>query len=320
MPRLLDRALDATIALSFDQTGFRRHSASFNAADLAMRLDGQDIVVTGANAGIGRATATALAAMGARVWLVCRNRERGEEARGALAAQGADVRLLVGDVSNLADVRRVAKALPPHVHALVHNAGALLDERQVTAEGLEQTFATHVAGPFLLTVLLARSGRLGGAERSRVVWVASGGMYSRKLDVDALVSPPEPFDGVTAYAQCKRAQVILNELLAVRLPDTWLAAMHPGWADTLGVRTSLPTFRRLTAPLLRTAETGADTVVWLAAAERGATGQFWFDRVAAPTHLWSRTQERPAERARLWETTCAKVGLDPVTLAVVPPE
>jgi NAD(P)-dependent dehydrogenase (short-subunit alcohol dehydrogenase family) len=110
------------------------------------------------------------------------------------------------------------------------------------------------------------------------------------------------FDGVVAYAQTKRAEVILNELWASQAPEVTFSAMHPGWADTPAVRTSLPTFYRWTRGLLRTPEEGADTVVWLAACPRltGESGRLWFDRAAVSTNPLPFTTESSADREALW--------------------
>ena len=106
------------------------------------------------------------------------------------------------------------------------------------------------------------------------------------------------------YARTKRAQVILTELWAKRLAGTGVVvhAMHPGWVDTPGVASSLPRFHRLTGPLLRSPEQGADTIVWLgAAAEPGeSSGGFWHDRRRRPTHRVPWTRETPEDRERLW--------------------
>jgi NAD(P)-dependent dehydrogenase (short-subunit alcohol dehydrogenase family) len=106
-----------------------------------------------------------------------------------------------------------------------------------------------------------------------------------------------------AYAQTKRMQVVLAELLAAELEDSGVCvnAMHPGWADTPAVRTSLPRFWNVMRRVLRTPAEGADTVVWLAAsaAARGQSGRFWFDRQARSTHLLPWTRERPQERHAL---------------------
>ena len=148
--------------------------------------------------------------------------------------------------------------------------------------------------------------RLLKVQDARVINVSSGGMYTQKLRVrDLEASGPEGFDGVTAYARTKRALVVLTELWAERHRDTSVtfSSMHPGWADTPGVRTSLPRFHAVTRRILRTADEGADTVVWLAAASRvtGRSGLFWFDRQVQPTQLLPFTREDAAERARLWE-------------------
>ena len=304
----VDRLLDPTVVFSFDQTGFRRHSVGFDPTDLEVDLSGREVLVTGANSGIGKATAQALAGLGARVWMLCRSAERGEAARAELAARtGGDLRLLVVDMADLDSVARVAEALPvPRVDVLIHNAGALVDSRQLSPQGLESTLAGHVVGPFALTArLLPRLTRPAEQAPARVIWVSSGGMYSRRLSVKRLSAVDGPFDGVTAYADAKRAQVVLSELWAERLAGRGVVshAMHPGWAATPGVARSIPTFERVTRRILRTPEEGADTVIWLAACERVGheTGRFWFDRRPVPTVMLPGTREAPQERAALWQ-------------------
>lgn len=298
--RAADRALDATIALSFDRSGFERHRRGFVPGELDVDLSGRVCLVTGANSGIGRATARALAARGARVRLLCRSAERGEEALGALREEtGGELHLDLLDVSDLAAVRAYAARLDaPEVHVLVHNAGVLPDTLRHTRQGLELTLATNLVGPTLLTELLLPRMPAG----ARVLHVTSGGMYTQRLDVEALHNEDTPFDGVVAYARTKRAQVVLSACTAARLAPRGVVvnAMHPGWADTPAVRTSLPRFHALTRPLLRTPEQGADTLVWLAAARRAGenTGKLWFDRAPRPEHLvpWTREPEGEARR------------------------
>ena len=116
-------------------------------------------------------------------------------------------------------------------------------------------------------------------------------------------------DGVVAYAQTKRMQVVLSELFAQRWGEgVRFHAMHPGWADTPAVQTSLPEFWKFTKGRLRTPEQGADTVIWLAlgGAPAASSGQFWFDRVARSTWLVPRTRERAEDREALWEL-CKRV-------------
>jgi NAD(P)-dependent dehydrogenase (short-subunit alcohol dehydrogenase family) len=295
---LLDTALDATVVLSFDRHGFRRHARAFDPADLAVDLSGRTVLITGANSGLGLAATRQLARLGATVVMLCRDLARGEAARaGVLAGQpGARLELERLDVSSLADVQRFARAWRRPVDVLVNNAGVLPDALTRTPEGLELTFATNVVGPFALTRALRP------LLRGRVVTVSSGGMYPVRLDLEALQGQGRRFDGVAAYAQTKRAEVVLNELWAEREPALTFAAMHPGWADTPAVASSIPRFHAATERLLRTPDEGADTITWLAAAPRvaGRSGRFWFDRREARTHAFPWTRESAAQREALW--------------------
>jgi NAD(P)-dependent dehydrogenase (short-subunit alcohol dehydrogenase family) len=300
--RIASAVLDPTIVLSFDRSGFARHAAGFDPHALEVDLGGRICLVTGANSGIGYATSLGLAARGATVWMLCRSAERAEAAARELrrASRSRRIRVQLLDVSDLAAVRRFASSFAPaNVDVLVHNAGMLADQREETAQGHELTLATHVLGPLLLTCLLRP--KLAAAGGARVVWVSSGGMYTARLSAADAEWRERPFDGVAAYAQAKRMQVVLAEVLARQLAPDGIAvnAMHPGWAETPAVRSSLPRFYAVTKRILRTPAEGADTVLWLAAcdAARGETGKFWFDRAARRTHFLRRTRESAAERA-----------------------
>lgn len=296
---MLNALLDASVVFSFDRSGYRRHARRFT--DPEPDLRGQVVAVTGANQGLGYATARRLVGWGAEVWIVARSAERGRAAVDRLGAPER-VRLALADLGELDEVDRLADALPPRLDALVHNAGALLDAPETTRGGLERTWATHVVGPVRLTLRVAD--RLAGG---RLVWVSSGGMYTQRLRVDRL-GATAGYNGVVAYAQAKRAQVVLAAQLAERLPDVWVAAMHPGWADTKGVQTALPTFHRLTRGILRDADAGADTIAWLAAARRGPSGRFWFDRAEVSPHAFPWTRESAADREALWAKVMADAG------------
>jgi dehydrogenase/reductase SDR family member 12 len=144
---------------------------------------------------------------------------------------------------------------------------------------------------------------------ARIVNVSSGRMYTQKLRAGDLQSEQEDFDRPTAYVRTKRAEVVLSEMWAQRLAGTGATAhaMHPGWADTPGVRSSLPRFYRATRPLLRSPHQGADTTVWLGAAAEPAetSGGFWQDRRRRPAHLMPGTRETELERDRLWSQCLA---------------
>jgi len=169
-----------------------------------------------------------------------------------------------------------------------------------------------VLGPFALTNLLVPL--LRESQDARVITVTSGGMYTQGLHVDDLQMAATPYRGATAYARAKRAQVVLTRLWAQRLREDGVAvhAMHPGWADTPGLVAGLPRFRRVLGPILRTPGEGADTIVWLAAADEPArsTGGLWLDRRLRPTDRLRSTRVSRADAERLWTTCVALSGTD----------
>ncbi|GLZ49894.1 oxidoreductase [Actinomycetospora sp. NBRC 106375] len=313
LPRVVDAVLDRLVVPGYSRVGYAVRRASWRSVPAGC-LEGRTIIVTGAGGGLGAAAVRGLVALGARVEMVVRDRSRGEETAAAVLADhpGAAVDVAVCDVSSLDDVRRYAAGLRDRelaIHGVVHNAGVMPPERTETGEGHELTLATHVLGPFLLTRELRPVLRAGASPTapSRVVFVSSGGMYTASLHPDDPEFREGTYSGGAAYARTKRAQVVLSELLADDLAGDGVVvhSMHPGWADTPGVASSMPGFHRVTGPLLRTEEQGADTVVWLlSAAEPGhSTGVFWHDRAPRPTHYLPRGGETPQSRAALW-TLC----------------
>src|SRR5581483_11232525 len=133
-------------------------------------------VVTGANGGIGRATAAELARRGDTVVMICRSKERGEAARDAIRAETKNdrVELVLCDLSSMAQVRRAAAdilAKHPKIQVLVNNAAVFLPKREVTEDGIEKTFATNYLSHFLLTHLLLPALEAGAP--SRIVNVAT---------------------------------------------------------------------------------------------------------------------------------------------------
>lgn len=315
--RRVASAMDALVAPAFGAPGYRVRSKLWDPAALDVDLRGKRVVVTGANAGIGLATTEALAARGAHVVMACRSVERGEASARTLRDRLPDAQLEVAqaDMADLESVAALGRALTARdapLHGLVHNAGALFAEAALSPQGFERTFALHVLGPFLLTRWLAPRLAAGGAtgERARLVWVSSGGMYTQRLRVADLCEGPRRYEGAAVYAHAKRAQVVLARHWSERLGPRGVSvsAMHPGWADTRGVRDALPRFHKLTRGILRTPEQGADTIVWLVAAAEAAQadGGFYLDRQAKRAHTpGARTEATPAEEHALW-ALCAR--------------
>lgn len=306
----VDAVLEAAIAPSFARTGYvvRSHLEAWRDLD-SYDLTGRVILLTGATSGLGLAAARQLARCGATLVLVSRSAQRLHQTCDMLLAETGNTAIswIECDIGEMAAVRRAAAEFTDRHHridVLIHNAGILLHERQVTSGGIEQTVASQVVGPFLLTQLLLDC--LKGSAPSRVLFMSSGGMYAAPLEVDRIEMTPATYRGSRQYALAKRAQVSLVALMGRKLEGTGVVvhSLHPGWVDTPGLREGLPGFTRFIAPQLRTPEQGADTLVWLAADPRPleSTGQFWHDRRPRVLHRWfgTRSTDTAFNRHALW--------------------
>jgi NAD(P)-dependent dehydrogenase (short-subunit alcohol dehydrogenase family) len=318
---LLDSALEIPVVTSFTRIGYdaRRRLAHWRPLE-SYDLTGRTVLVTGATSGLGLAAAEQFARLGASVVLLGRDAAKTDRVRVELAERvGHDAfEVVVADMGDLDQVRAAARTIQAtraSLDVVVHNAGALTSDRRVAPSGIEATVASQVVGPFLLTTLLLP--QLRAAIPGRVLTVSSGGMYAASLTVDQL-QMGDDYQGTEQYARAKRAQVTLNEMWSLRMPRDEIVfhAMHPGWADTPGVRESLPTFRKVVGPLLRSPLQGVDTLVWLGA-DDGAplqrNGRFWLDRHERSIHKLptTRRSDTPERRHRLWDWVVEASGVDP---------
>ena len=310
MNTFLSNALDAAVVPGFSKIGYAIRKRLGNWQPISsFDLRGKTVVITGPTSGLGEQVARQLALTGANLVLVARNEEKCARVIAEITplCTGNTPVFVRAEMGDLESVRSACAAIQQQftrIDALIHNAGALLNTRQVSPQGIEQTIASHVVGPFLMTTLLLLLMNGG-----RVVTVSSGGMYSSGLPVfdkgETLEMPAHKYGGSKQYAIAKRAQVTLTEMWAARVPQTEFVSMHPGWADTPGVQESIPGFRRVTAPILRTASEGADTIAWLAAVSPlpGRNGTFWSDREIRPTHKTPQSKKLDTEvnRQSLWQ-------------------
>jgi len=245
-------------------------------------MHGKTCLITGANAGIGRETVAGLAAQGARVLMVCRDGDRGEDARKKILTRvpGAALDLIKADLSTIGAVRNLVRdvsSLTDRLDVLVSNAGVLNVRRTTTADDLEMTFAVNHLAPFVLVNglldLLRRS------QPARVVIVSSNAHYSGSIRFDDLQAN-RGYSGWKAYTQSKLANVLFAAELdrRVRADEVTVNSLHPGVVATkLLLRRVVPPW--LARPWTITPEQGAKTSVYLASSDdvHAVSGRYFDD-------------------------------------------
>jgi NAD(P)-dependent dehydrogenase (short-subunit alcohol dehydrogenase family) len=279
------------------------------------RMKGKICLVTGATNGIGKATAQALAQMGATVVIVGRNPAKSAAVVSEIKhSSGNDaVEALIADLSIMAEVQHVAdqfKAKYQQLHVLVNNAGGAFLKRQVTAEGFEKTFALNHLNSFLLTSLLLDT--LKASAPARIVNVASDAHKGAQLDFDDLQSEKGRFS-LAAYGRSKLATVVFSYELARRLSGTGVTCnvLHPGlvrtgFASNLGAVPSavIGFFMRFVG---LTPEQGAQTTVYLASSPdvENVSGKYWEKSKVVPS---GRAAYDKATWTRLWDVSDTMVA------------
>ena len=279
-------------------------------------MAGRVCAITGASSGLGFETALALARQGATVALLCRSTERGEHARERIAAATGnhDMAVIACDHANLDSVRAAAGELLARfdaLHVLVNNAGLMLMQRQITVDGLEETFQVNHLSAFALTALLRE--RLVGSAPARVITVSSLAHRAAAIDFDDLQSE-RLYDGFYVYGRSKLANVLFTYELARRLQGTSVTAntLHPGIVRTGFGHNNGPAMRAFMLlsqlpPISTSPRRGARTQVWLAGspAVEHVSGRY-FARCRARRS--SRPSYDPAAQRRLWEASERLLG------------
>ncbi|WP_292348354.1 MULTISPECIES: SDR family NAD(P)-dependent oxidoreductase [unclassified Methanoregula] len=254
------------------------------------------ILVTGSTDGIGKATATALAAGGSTIILHGRDEKKGNEVRQELAGKTGSGRpdLVIADYTRQTEIRRMAadiRSRYSHLDVIINNAGTYQGTRHVTENGIEMTFAVNYLGPFLLTRLLRPLLRKG----SRIVTVASGAHFDvDRIDWENLPGQRQ-YDPWRAYALSKLADVTFTYTLARNLEGTGITAncLHPGVVDTKLLRSAFPGYPAITP------EKAAEIPVWLARSPdvAGVTGRYFENKKETASSPLSRNRK---VQARLW--------------------
>jgi retinol dehydrogenase 14 len=278
-------------------------------------MGGQTVLITGGTSGIGKAAAVALAAMDANVVIVGRNQERGEAAVEEIRARSHNesVELLLADLSVQSEVRRLAEEFQERydrLDVLANNAGLVQSKRTETPDGIETTLAINHLAPFLLTNLLLE--RLEQSAPSRVITVSSEAQRWGKMDFEDMQSRRK-YRGFPVYGMTKLANIMFSYEFAERLNGAGVTAtcLHPGSVGTnfgQNNRGPMALFFRTFKPFMRSAEQGADTLVWLASSPEvdGVSGKYFSDRkeIEAQKVAYDR-----AARRRLWEISEELTGL-----------
>ena len=281
-----------------------------------VNMEGRVCLVTGANSGIGKATALELARLGSTVVMVARNKQKGEAAQSEIKKESGNrsVDLLLADLSSLDSVRKLASQFQTNyqkLHVLINNAGLFNQRRNLTSDGYESTFGINYLAPFLLTNLLLDE--LKASAPSRIVNVSSVGHYNGHIDFEDL-NMDASYSGWKAYQQSKLALVLFTRELAKRLQGTGVIvnSVHPGtvatniWSRPLGPAGFIMAVPKL---FMKNPEKGAETVVYLASSPNvtSISGEYWDSLEIKKSSAESYDDD---VARRLWEVSEKMTHLD----------
>jgi NAD(P)-dependent dehydrogenase (short-subunit alcohol dehydrogenase family) len=282
-------------------------------------MQGKVCIVTGANSGIGKATALGLAQMGATVVMVSRDQVKGEEAQNEIKVKSGNdaIDLLQADLSSQASIRQLAENIQQHyqqLHVLINNAGGVNLSRRETVDGLEMTFVVNYLAPFLLTNLLLD--KLKASAPSRIVNISSESHQSGYIRMDDL-QLEKGYKIMRAYGQSKLALVLFTYELARRLQGTGVTAncLHPGFVATNIGRNAVGKVGRSIVKLIFirgiSPEEGAKTSIYLASSPEieGVTGKYFINSI--PVRSAPISYDETLQR-QLWDDSAKLVNLHQV--------
>lgn len=280
-------------------------------------MKGKTVVITGGNAGIGKATAVALAKKGAEIVITSRSEIKAKEAVAEIKkSSGNDkVDFVLVELSSQKSVRQAAqelKAKCPKIDVLINNAGCYVSDLQLNVDGLEMQFATNHLGHFLLTNLILENVKAAG--KARIINLASIAHKStRELNLDDINYEKEEYGGWKSYSRSKYCNILFTNELAKRLKKDGITvnSVHPGGVRTEIAEKNANWFTKLgwivMKPFMVTVEEGAKTSIHLASSPEveGETGGYW---VKSKKFFSNRPSQEEANWKALWEKSEELVG------------
>ena len=289
-------------------------------------MQGKVCIVTGANSGIGKATALGLAQMGATVVMVCRNQSKGEEAQNEIKEKSENdaIDLMLADLSSQESIRQLAENFQQHyqqLHVLINNAGVANLTRRETSDGFEMMFAVNYLAPFLLTNILLE--KLKASAPARIVNVSSESHQAGYIIMDDL-ELEKGYRLMRAYGQSKLALVLFTYELARRLQGTGVTAncLHPGFVATNFGQNGAGSVGRGIVKLISrlgiSPEEGAKTSIYLASSPEieGVTGKYFIKSI--PVRSAPISYDETLQR-QLWEVSAKLVNLHDVGAQFIAP-
>jgi len=271
-------------------------------------------IITGANSGIGKATALGLAKMNAVVVMLCRSKDTGEIAKKEIISESGNkkVDLLLCDLSSHEQIRKFVsefKQKYQNLHVLINNAGVMASKRKLSVDGFEMNFAVNHLAPFLLTNLLLDV--LKKSTPSRIVNVSSGGHRMAKMDFDDLQSENKKHRLMRVYGVSKLAFMLFSYELSRILDGTGVTVntLHPGLVNTNLGREMSKFGRGFGKLFFKNPEKGAETSIYLASSPEveGITGKYYIKKEQKESSKESYNEEYAR---RLWEISATLTKLE----------
>jgi len=278
-----------------------------------MGMDGKICIITGANSGIGKATAIALAKMNVILVMLCRDKERGESARNEIIelTGNSNVDLIVCDLSSQKEIHNFVaefKSKYQNLHVLINNAGVMLSKKDISVDGFEMNFAVNHLAPFLLTNLLLDI--LKKSAPSRIINVGSAAHRMGKIDFEDLQGENRKGRFMGLYGSSKLAMTLVSYELSRRLEgsNVTVNVLHPGLINTNLGRDRSSTSKRFAGKFFKSPEIGAETSIFLASSPEveGITGKYFTKKKEKDSSKKSYNEEYAK---RLWDISLEMTNL-----------